>query len=408
MLTNWKTISNSIKRFKSLEEQLVGRHRRPDQEGSPPAHPRARQARAVARRHPRHGRHSRRDVRDRRQQGRAGDQGSQRARHPGRRDPRFQRQPAGHRLPDPRQRRRQPRHPPLLRRDRRRGRWPASRAARRPAARTSARWTSRRPKRRWPRPETPSERLPLPFGERRGLGSASEASPRQARREPRSAMSVDKRIDDMAEITAATVKDLRERTGAGMMDCKKALDETQRRHGSRDRLAARQGPRRRRQEVQPHRRRGPGRRRRRRATAAPRSRSIRETDFVAKNEQFQDFVPQGHRTRARRPAATSRRSLAASYPGGGTVDEKLTNNVATIGENQPLRRIKPCSRSRRAWSSPTCTTPRRRASARSACSSRSRARRDAEVLERARQAARDAHRRGLPAGADAATSSTPT
>ena len=31
----------------------------------------------------------------------------------------------------------------------------------------------------------------------------------------------------MAEITAATVKELRERTGAGMMDCKKALGETQ-------------------------------------------------------------------------------------------------------------------------------------------------------------------------------------
>src|SRR3712207_9521791 len=32
---------------------------------------------------------------------------------------------------------------------------------------------------------------------------------------------------EMAEITAATVKELRERTGAGMMDCKKALGETQ-------------------------------------------------------------------------------------------------------------------------------------------------------------------------------------
>ena len=53
------------------------------------------------RRHPRHGRPSRRHVRDRRQQGRAGDQGSQCARHPGRRDPRFERQPAGHRLPGP-------------------------------------------------------------------------------------------------------------------------------------------------------------------------------------------------------------------------------------------------------------------------------------------------------------------
>jgi small subunit ribosomal protein S2 len=56
MLTNWKTISNSIKRLKSLEEQLSGDTAGPHQEGSAPAHPRARQARAVARRHPRHGR----------------------------------------------------------------------------------------------------------------------------------------------------------------------------------------------------------------------------------------------------------------------------------------------------------------------------------------------------------------
>ena len=102
MLTNWKTISGSIKRLKSARGAALGRHRRPDQEGSPSAHPRARQARAVARRHPRHGRHSRRDVRDRRQQGRAGDQGSQHARHPGRRDPRFQRRsPDGIAFPVP-------------------------------------------------------------------------------------------------------------------------------------------------------------------------------------------------------------------------------------------------------------------------------------------------------------------
>ena len=37
-------------------------------------------------------------------------------------------------------------------------------------------------------------------------------------------------------------------------------------------------------------------------------------------------------------ATTSRRSKAAAYPGGGTVDEKLTDNIATIGENQSLRR----------------------------------------------------------------------
>ncbi len=69
---------SSIKRLKTLEEQLSGDTARPHQEGSAPADPRARQARALARRHPRHGRHSGRDVRDRREQGRAGDQGSQR------------------------------------------------------------------------------------------------------------------------------------------------------------------------------------------------------------------------------------------------------------------------------------------------------------------------------------------
>jgi translation elongation factor EF-Ts len=42
----------------------------------------------------------------------------------------------------------------------------------------------------------------------------------------------------MAEITAALVKELREKSGAGMMDCKKALTET----GGRHRLAAHQGP----------------------------------------------------------------------------------------------------------------------------------------------------------------------
>jgi small subunit ribosomal protein S2 len=44
MLTNWKTISNSIKRLKTLEEQPFGRHARPHQEGNPPDDARARQA----------------------------------------------------------------------------------------------------------------------------------------------------------------------------------------------------------------------------------------------------------------------------------------------------------------------------------------------------------------------------
>jgi elongation factor Ts len=62
-----------------------------------------------------------------------------------------------------------------------------------------------------------------------------------------------------------------------------------------------------------------------------------ETDFVAKNEQFQDFV----RTVAGLALTASGNVeglLAASWPEGGTVQEKLTSNVATIGENQTLRR----------------------------------------------------------------------
>ena len=68
-----------------------------------------------------------------------------------------------------------------------------------------------------------------------------------------------------------------------------------------------------------------------------------ETDFVAKNEQFQDFV----RTVSRLAldGGDDVAVLAASrYPGGeGSVQDKLTANVATIGENQQLRRVKTVS-----------------------------------------------------------------
>jgi elongation factor Ts len=140
----------------------------------------------------------------------------------------------------------------------------------------------------------------------------------------------------MAEITAAIVKELRERTGAGMMDCKKALGEV---GGDMEAAidwlrtkglaaAAKKAGR----------------------TAAeglvgvavdgPRGSVVEvnsETDFVAKNEQFQDFV----RTVAGLALAGSGNVeglLAGAYPGGGTVQEKLTANIATIGENQSLRR----------------------------------------------------------------------
>jgi elongation factor Ts len=62
-----------------------------------------------------------------------------------------------------------------------------------------------------------------------------------------------------------------------------------------------------------------------------------ETDFVAKNEIFQDFV--GNVAKLVLQQGTDIDTLAAAqYPGGGTVQEKLTDNIAKIGENQSLRR----------------------------------------------------------------------
>ncbi len=140
----------------------------------------------------------------------------------------------------------------------------------------------------------------------------------------------------MAEITAASVKELRERTGAGMMDCKKALAENNgEMEASVDWLrtkglaaAAKKAGR----------------------TAAEGLVGVAvegtkgavvevnsETDFVAKNDQFQDFVRD-----VTKLALTTGSDVGAlgnaAYPSGGTVAEALTNNIATIGENQSLRR----------------------------------------------------------------------
>jgi len=140
----------------------------------------------------------------------------------------------------------------------------------------------------------------------------------------------------MAEITAATVKELRERTGAGMMDCKKALAET---NGDMEAAidwlrtkglaaAAKKAGRTAAEGLVGV------------AVAGNRGSVVEvnsETDFVAKNEQFQEFV----RTVAElalQGSGTVEGLLAANWPSGGTVEEKLTSNIATIGENQSLRR----------------------------------------------------------------------
>ncbi|MFY8196855.1 MAG: translation elongation factor Ts, partial [Novosphingobium sp.] len=128
-------------------------------------------------------------------------------------------------------------------------------------------------------------------------------------------------------------------TGAGMMDCKKALDEA-----GGDFEAA----------VDALRAKGLA------AAAKKSSRTAAEglvgvavsgtkgvavevnseTDFVAKNDQFQDFVRKATEVALNTGASDVETLKAAAYPDGGSVADKLTNNVATIGENQQLRRIK--------------------------------------------------------------------
>jgi len=140
----------------------------------------------------------------------------------------------------------------------------------------------------------------------------------------------------MAEITAASVKELRERTGAGMMDCKKALAENNgEMEASIDWLrakglaaAAKKAGRTAAEGLV-----GVAVEGNRGAVVEVNS----ETDFVAKNEVFQDFVR--NVARLALTAGTDVEVLgAAQYPEGGTVQEKLTDNIAKIGENQSLRR----------------------------------------------------------------------
>src|SRR5262252_139468 len=143
----------------------------------------------------------------------------------------------------------------------------------------------------------------------------------------------------MPEITAALVKDLREKTGAGMMDCKKALTETGGDiEGAVDWLrqkglsaAAKKSGR-----VAAEGLVGV-------ASAPGRAAMVEvnaETDFVARNDSFQAFV-----TTVGQLALSVGEGLdaikAAPYPGTGrTVAEELTQLVATIGENMNLRRAR--------------------------------------------------------------------
>jgi elongation factor Ts len=142
----------------------------------------------------------------------------------------------------------------------------------------------------------------------------------------------------MAQITAALVKDLRERTGAGMMDCKKALGEND---GDME-LA-----------IDWLRNKGL-------AAAAKKAGRIAaeglvgmaegdgigvlaevnsETDFVAKNDIFQAFV-KATADMALQAEGDFDKAMATAFPGGdGTLADEATKMVGTIGENIQVRRM---------------------------------------------------------------------
>ncbi|OUI85352.1 translation elongation factor Ts [Acetobacter tropicalis] len=142
----------------------------------------------------------------------------------------------------------------------------------------------------------------------------------------------------MAAITAALVKELREKTGAGMMDCKKALNEANGEiEGAIDWL-------------------------RTKGLAAAAKKSGRtaaeglvgvasedkkaamvevnaETDFVARNEAFQNFVESVAKV-ALKVGEDLEAIKAATLETDRTVADELTHLIATIGENMSLRRAR--------------------------------------------------------------------
>ena len=143
----------------------------------------------------------------------------------------------------------------------------------------------------------------------------------------------------MTKVDASLVKELREVTGAGMMDCKKALQETDgdieaaidwlRKEGLSS--AAKKSTR----------------------TASEGLVGIKviddcgaiveinsETDFVARNEDFQSFVESVTELSLEK-RCTLEELVELEIPGAGaTIGETLTNMIATIGENMNLRRSK--------------------------------------------------------------------
>lgn len=139
----------------------------------------------------------------------------------------------------------------------------------------------------------------------------------------------------MANITASLVKDLRDKTGAGMMDCKRALNET-----GGDMEAA-----------------SDWLRKTGLLKAAKKATRVAaeglvgvavggdagalvevnsETDFVARNGEFKDFVKQAAKIALEEGGDVEK--VLARRMGGGSVQQALTDMIAKIGENMSVRR----------------------------------------------------------------------
>jgi elongation factor Ts len=140
----------------------------------------------------------------------------------------------------------------------------------------------------------------------------------------------------MTNITAGMVKDLRDKTGAGMMDCKSALGET-----NGDIEAA----------IDLLRKKGLAKAAKKAgrtaadglvgvAVSGGRGAIVEinsETDFVARGDAFQDFVRKAAQ-RALAEEGVLERLLASPFEGGLSAAEALANLVAKIGENMTVRR----------------------------------------------------------------------
>jgi elongation factor Ts len=144
----------------------------------------------------------------------------------------------------------------------------------------------------------------------------------------------------MAEISAAMVKELREKTGAGMMDCKKALAENAGDFAKAEEWLRKKGV----------------------ASAAKKGARVAaegliglklsddgklgamvevnaETDFVARNADFVKLTEGLVAHVSQHNPADVDAMLAQPWPGGKTVKDAITEKIATIGENLTLRRF---------------------------------------------------------------------